>query len=121
MGEPMLAEWEAVANQVTYNQPKIPVVSNVTGKIADESITTAKYWVDHVRLPVRFAQGMKVLQQEGYEIFLEIGPKPILLGMGRRCLPDNLGEWLPSLRPNKIPPQSPLERGNSEDAALLNN
>ncbi|MCL2929917.1 MAG: SDR family NAD(P)-dependent oxidoreductase [Trichodesmium sp. MAG_R01] len=119
--EPMLAEWEAVANQLTYNQPKIPVVSNVTGKIADESITTAKYWVDHVRLPVRFAQGMKVLQQEGYEIFLEIGPKPILLGMGRRCLPDNLGEWLPSLRPNKIPLQSPLERGNSEDAALLNN
>ncbi|MEB3341934.1 SDR family NAD(P)-dependent oxidoreductase [Okeania sp.] len=98
--EPMLKEWEAVASQLTYNQPKIPVVSNVTGKVADESITTTKYWVDHVRQPVRFFQGMEVLHQEGYDIFLEIGPKPILLGMGRRCLPDHLGEWLPSLRPN---------------------
>ena len=42
---------------------------------------------------------MEVLQEKGYETFLEIGPKPILLGMGRRCLPNGVGEWLPSLRP----------------------
>ncbi|NEP77742.1 MAG: acyltransferase domain-containing protein [Okeania sp. SIO3B3] len=98
--EPMLAEWEAVASQLTYNQPQIPVISNVTGTVADDSITTAKYWVSHVRQPVRFAQGMKALQEKGYEAFLEIGPKPILLGMGRQCLPDGGGVWLPSLRPN---------------------
>ncbi|NES04228.1 MAG: acyltransferase domain-containing protein, partial [Okeania sp. SIO2F4] len=98
--EPMLGEWEAVANQLTYNKPRIPVISNVTGTVADESITTAKYWVSHVRQPVRFTQGMQVLQEKGYETFLEIGPKPILLGMGRQCLPDVLGMWLPSLRPN---------------------
>ena len=98
--EPMLAEWEAVAKELTYNQPEIAVISNVTGTVADESITTAKYWVAHVRQPVRFAQGMEALQEKGYETFLEIGPKPILLGMGRRCLPDGLGSWLPSLRPN---------------------
>ena len=97
--EPMLAEWEAVAKELTYNQPKVSVISNVTGRVAEETITTAKYWVDHVRLPVRFVQGMEVLQEKGYETFLEIGPKPILLGMGRRCLPNGVGEWLPSLRP----------------------
>ncbi len=97
--EPMLAEWEAVAKELTYNQPEIAVISNVTGTVADESITTAKYWVAHVRQPVRFAQGMEALQEKGYETFLEIGPKPILLGMGRRCLPDSVGKWLPSLRP----------------------
>ncbi|WP_246844566.1 SDR family NAD(P)-dependent oxidoreductase, partial [Hydrocoleum sp. CS-953] len=98
--DPMLAEWEAVAEELTYNLPEIPVISNVTGKVADESITTAKYWVDHVRQPVRFAQGMDALQKEGVEIFLEVGPKPILLGMGRRCLPADVGVWLPSLRPD---------------------
>nr|MDJ0515257.1 SDR family NAD(P)-dependent oxidoreductase [Trichodesmium sp. MO_231.B1] len=98
--EPMLAEWEAVAEELTYNLPEVPVISNVTGRVADESITTAKYWVDHVRLPVRFAQGMDALQKQEVEIFLEVGPKPILLGMGRQCLPADVGVWLPSLRPD---------------------
>ena len=97
--EPMLAEFEAVAHQITYHQPKIPVISNVTGVRADKSIATASYWVNHVLEPVRFAQSMETLQQQGYEIFLEIGPKPILLAMGRKCLPEEVGVWLPSLRP----------------------
>ena len=113
--EPMLAEWEAVAKELTYHQPEIPVISNVTGTIADKSITTAKYWVDHVRLPVRFTEGMDALQKQGVEIFLEVGPKPILLGMGRRCLPKDVGVWLPSLRPEHVPLQSSLESARSED------
>ncbi|NEQ82909.1 MAG: acyltransferase domain-containing protein, partial [Moorea sp. SIO2I5] len=97
--EPMLTEFTAVAEGLTYTQPKIPVISNLTGTVADDSICSAKYWVNHVRQPVRFAQGMETLQKQGAEIFLEIGPKPILLGMGRQCLPEGLGVWLPSLRP----------------------
>ncbi|NEP05370.1 MAG: acyltransferase domain-containing protein, partial [Okeania sp. SIO4D6] len=109
--EPMLAEFEVVANQLTYNEPKILVISNLTGTIVDDSIAltatspeskgevSAKRWVNHVRQPVRFAQGMETLHKQGAEIFLEIGPKPILLGMGRRCLPEDVGVWLPSLRP----------------------
>ena len=97
--EPMLDEFEAVASQLTYHQPKVPIISNVTGTKADNSIATAQYWVNHVRQPVKFAQGMTVLHQQGYETFVEIGPKPILLGMGRQCLPEEVGVWLPSLRP----------------------
>jgi malonyl CoA-acyl carrier protein transacylase len=97
--EPMLREFEAVAQQVTYNQPRIPLISNVTGKQADESIATSQYWVRHIRQPVRFAQSIETLHQQGYTVFVEIGPKPILLGMGRQCLPENKGVWLPSLRP----------------------
>ncbi|MGD1704678.1 polyketide synthase [Dapis sp. BLCC M229] len=117
--EPMLAEFEVVANQITYNQPKIPIISNLIGTVADNSIASAKYWVNHVRQPVRFAQGMEYLHKQGAEIFLEIGPKPILLGMGRQCLPEDVGVWLPSLCPRKIPLPSPLEKGMPEDAALL--
>ncbi|NEQ06320.1 MAG: SDR family NAD(P)-dependent oxidoreductase [Moorea sp. SIO4E2] len=95
---PMLAEFEAVAHQITYHQPTIPLISNITGVRADKTIATAKYWVNHVLEPVRFAQSMETLHQQGYEIFLEIGPKPILLGMGRQCLPAEFGVWLPSLR-----------------------
>ncbi|MEB3341937.1 beta-ketoacyl synthase N-terminal-like domain-containing protein, partial [Okeania sp.] len=107
--EPMLEEFEKIANELDYNIPRVPVISNVTGIKADSSITTAKYWVNHVRQPVRFNQSMNALQQQGIDIFLEVGPKPILLGMGRRCLPADVGVWLPSLRPSQIPqPQIPL-------------
>ena len=98
--EPMLAEFEVIANQLTYHSLRIPLLSNVTGTRADQQIATAQYWVNHVRQPVRFAQGMQTLHQQGYQVFLEIGPKPILLGMGRQCVPDELGTWLPSLRPD---------------------
>ncbi|NEQ65235.1 MAG: SDR family NAD(P)-dependent oxidoreductase [Symploca sp. SIO2D2] len=97
--EPMLAEFAAVAKEITYHQPRIPLISNVTGKLVTEEIMTPEYWVSHVRQPVRFAQSMKTLDEQGYKLFIEIGPKPILLGMGRQCLPEKDGVWLPSLRP----------------------
>ncbi|MBO3463651.1 type I polyketide synthase, partial [Aetokthonos hydrillicola] len=97
--EPMLAEFEAVAKEVTYNQPQIPLISNVTGQQATHEIATPEYWVNHIRKPVHFAQSMQTLYNSGYSLFLEIGPKPILLGMGRQCLPEEVGTWLPSLRP----------------------
>ncbi|RQH04064.1 type I polyketide synthase [Okeania hirsuta] len=118
--EPMLAEFATVAQSVIYNRPKIPLVSNVTGQKAANEVTKAEYWVDHIRQPVRFYQSIKTLHEQGNELFLEIGPKPILLGMGRRCLAGDSGEWLPSLRPKKIPLPSPDLRGKTEDAALLN-
>ncbi|NEP59189.1 MAG: acyltransferase domain-containing protein, partial [Symploca sp. SIO2G7] len=96
---PILAEFAAVAKEITYSQPRIPLISNVTGKQISDGIATAKYWVDHVCQPVQFSKSMTTLYEQGYEIFLEIGPKPILLGMGRQCLPEEVGVWLPSLRP----------------------
>ncbi|MBP0027565.1 type I polyketide synthase [Roseofilum sp. Guam] len=96
--EPMLAEFAAVAQEVTYRQPKIKFVSNVTGQKAGNEVTKAEYWVNHIRQPVQFYQSIKTLHDQGNELFLEIGPKPILLGMGSRCLAD-VGVWLPSLRP----------------------
>jgi acyl transferase domain-containing protein len=97
--EPMLAEFERVARQVAYSTPEIPLISNVTGRIATAEMATPEYWVNHIRQPVRFASGMDALSQFGCRLFLEVGPKPVLLGMGRQCLPGDFGLWLPSLRP----------------------
>ncbi len=106
--DPMLAEFATVAQAVNYQVPRLPVVSNLTGTIVSTELATPQYWIDHVRQPVRFAQGMSILLQK-YDIFLEIGPKPILLGMGHHCLPHekviagdpiaHSSRWLPSLRP----------------------
>ncbi|MFN6465924.1 MAG: beta-ketoacyl synthase N-terminal-like domain-containing protein [Nostoc sp. DedVER02] len=96
--EPMLAEFETIAKQVTYHSPAIPLISNVTGHKADESITQAQYWLRHIQEPVKFAHSLKTLDELGYQVFVEIGPKPILLGMGRQCLTTDEAVWLPSLR-----------------------
>lgn len=100
--EPMLAEFEQVAATVEYSAPRLKLVSNVTGQVArGSSVANAEYWRRHVRESVQFAAAMKTLNRQGIDLFLEIGPSPVLLGMGQRCLPEEAGQmklWLPSLR-----------------------
>ena len=48
--------------------------------------------------PVRFAAGMRMLEAEGVGAYVEIGPHPVLLGMGRQCVADeSQSVWVPSL------------------------
>ncbi|WP_392535313.1 SDR family NAD(P)-dependent oxidoreductase [Nostoc sp. C117] len=97
--EPILDKFEEIAAKVEYSLPQIPVISNVTGKlVSGEELTKHSYWRNHLREPVKFYSGMQTLNESGYKLFVEIGPSPILLGMGRKCLPDSTGDWLPSLR-----------------------
>jgi len=99
--EPMLTAFERVAADIAYSLPKIKLISNVTGELATAELANPEYWCRHVRQAVRFAAGMETLHQQGYEVFLEIGAQPTLLGMGRYCLPEGAGVWLPSLYPGR--------------------
>lgn len=95
---PMLNSFEAVARTVTYQPLQIPLISNVTGKMADDRVQTAVYWRNHVRDAVRFADALQTAHQMGLDHFLEAGPNPVLIGMGKRILPRKVGVWLPSLK-----------------------
>ncbi|MFT4625565.1 MAG: acyl transferase domain-containing protein/acyl carrier protein [Myxococcota bacterium] len=94
---PMLDAFEAVARSITYSRPSIPVVSNLTGSEETEALTDPMYWVRHVRHAVRFATGMETLRSQGHSLFLELGPRPILSGMGARCYDTTPATWLASL------------------------
>lgn len=99
--DPILDEFEKIAAEVVYTAPQIGFISGVTGQLASGvEITHAAYWRRHLRQPVQFTRGMETLRREGYGLFVEIGPHPTLLGMGRRCWPEaeEAGVWLPSLR-----------------------
>ena len=53
----------------------LPIISNIAGQLVrDEVMSQAEYWTEHVLAPVRFAQSINLLQQQGYDLFLEIGP-----------------------------------------------
>src|SRR5262249_49383104 len=77
--DPMLEDFQRVAETVTYRAPDRPVVSNVTGSIVGPEIATPAYWVRHVRSAVRFGEGVAALHAAGALTFVEIGPKPALI------------------------------------------
>jgi acyl transferase domain-containing protein/phospholipid N-methyltransferase len=107
--ESMLPDFERIVRQITFSPPQIELISNLTGKVATTKITTPEYWCHHIRQPVKFAASMETLHQQACDVFIEIGPRPALLGMGRQCLPENRGIWLPSLRPSQNDWQQLLE------------
>ncbi len=108
--DPILDALQHAGAQATYSKPAIDIVSNLTGRLADEhTFADPCYWSSHARSAVRFAESMQVLAERGCEIFLEIGPSPTLIGLGRRCLPEGDYGWLPSLRPGRNDWQSLLE------------
>jgi acyl transferase domain-containing protein len=94
---PMLDAFGQVLQTIHYSAPRIDLVSNVTGRLIGDEIANPTYWREHVMAAVRFALAMQSLADAGCELFLEIGPHPTLLGLGRACLPER-GDWLPSLR-----------------------
>ncbi|MFF7902001.1 type I polyketide synthase [Streptomyces sp. NPDC007920] len=85
--EPMLGEFARVAETLDYRPPALPVVSNLTGRPAEEvTLCSAEYWVRHVRQPVRFLDGIRALEAAGVTRFLEVGPDGVLASMAKRSL-----------------------------------
>ncbi|MGB3292557.1 MAG: type I polyketide synthase [Phormidesmis sp.] len=98
--EPMVAAFARVAAEVSYHSPKIGFISSATGQATDD-IATPDYWCQQIIQPVRFSAALRTLAEREPEAFIEIGPKPTLLSMGRQCLAAQAGLWLPTLSPQK--------------------
>ncbi|RSR96591.1 acyltransferase domain-containing protein [Streptomyces sp. WAC04189] len=116
--EPMLDAFRQVAETLEYAEPRIPIVSNVTGTVAEPGrLTTPAYWVDHVRATVRFADGVRALADAGADAFLEIGPGGVLTALTRQTLDSRDGATdtvaVPALR-SKRPEQHALLTGLAE-------
>ena len=98
--EPILADFEKAALRISYHAPIIPLASNLTGKMwpSGEPLTAA-YWRRHARETVRFQEGIEALLDSGFDSFIEVGPRPTLAGLGKRCRGGAKAAWLPSLAP----------------------
>ncbi|MFA3875982.1 aminotransferase class I/II-fold pyridoxal phosphate-dependent enzyme [Streptomyces sp. MMCC 100] len=102
--EPLLE----AARAVEFHAPRIPWISDATGERVER--VDAEYWVRHLLGTVRFAEGLARLRDQDAEdglfcdAFVEIGPHPTLLNLGRSAVadaPQSDGRptlWLPSLR-----------------------
>jgi acyl transferase domain-containing protein/acyl carrier protein len=97
--DPILGAFEDKVREISLAAPRIAFISNVDGGPASAEVTRPEYWRRHLREPVRFAQGIAAAREKGCTAFLEIGPKPTLLGLARQCVDAEDAGWLPSLRP----------------------
>ncbi|MFE2530394.1 SDR family NAD(P)-dependent oxidoreductase, partial [Streptomyces sp. NPDC059371] len=102
--DPMLEEFAEVVGGLAFNEPRIPVVSNLTGDPAESY--TAEYWVRHVREAVRFADGVRTLHELGVTTFVEIGPGGVLSALTQGCLDDADIVTVPALRTDRPEPQA---------------
>ncbi|QLJ03459.1 SDR family NAD(P)-dependent oxidoreductase [Streptomyces sp. NEAU-sy36] len=100
--DPMLDEFEQVVGGLVFNDPRIPVVSNLTGRLAESY--TPEYWVRHVREAVRFADGVRTLHELGVTTFVEIGPGSVLSALAQGCVDDIV--TIPVLRAGRSEPQA---------------
>ncbi|MFE6881010.1 SDR family NAD(P)-dependent oxidoreductase [Streptomyces sp. NPDC057702] len=95
--DPMLEEFRRVLEGVSYAAPTIPIVSTLTGgRASAEELTSAAYWVRHVRESVRFADAVRTLADEGVATFVEVGPGGTLSALGQETAPD--AGFVPVLR-----------------------
>ncbi|MCQ4045629.1 type I polyketide synthase [Streptantibioticus rubrisoli] len=76
---PMLDGFRTVVERLALGEPRIPIVSTVTGEEIDaERICTPGHWVEHVGLTVRFADAIAAAAATGARTFLELGPDATL-------------------------------------------
>ncbi|XLS29490.1 non-ribosomal peptide synthase/polyketide synthase [Flavobacteriaceae bacterium M23B6Z8] len=100
--QPIIEEFRRVAESITYHLAKLPVVSNISGAIADKEMSTAEYWVSHIIEPVDFEKSMSTLEDLSINVYLEVGPHPVLITMGSECVKEASNAiWLSSMRKGK--------------------
>jgi phthiocerol/phenolphthiocerol synthesis type-I polyketide synthase C len=57
---------------------QIPFYSTVTGALLDGSQLNSSYWWNNIRQPVLFESAIKAILDTGSNIFIEVGPHPVL-------------------------------------------
>ncbi|MEZ4240744.1 MAG: phosphopantetheine-binding protein [Myxococcota bacterium] len=109
------------AARLVARRPAVPLVSSVTGAVADA--LGAAHWLEQVCAPVRFADAVAAMAGLSVEVWVEVSARPVLLpalGQG----PDALA--LPALRAGRPEPEALLDavgawfaRGGALDGAAL--
>ncbi len=130
--EPILDEYAAALSKVRWNKPETRVISTVSGAmLTAEEACSVDFWRSGVRKPVLFQQAVETLLNLGVEACLEVGPHPVLCGLGAnlqatrsRVPQQNSGSVGASLEPSRVPDLRPLwlgslRRGEAERESLL--
>ena len=91
--DPVLDELEKAASELGASAPTIPLVTNVTGRVAASGeLEDGAYWRRQARAPVRFAAGVATLAELGCGMLIEVGPRPVLGPLAAVSWPETAAE-----------------------------
>ncbi|WP_280398462.1 type I polyketide synthase [Nocardia carnea] len=89
--EPILDDFAQVCRGLTYRAGAIPVISALTGALADPvELGTPEYWVAHLREPVRYLDAVRWAHDTHEALcFVEVGPGTALSTMAAGGAPED--------------------------------
>jgi len=113
MMDPMVEALRSEVAKVHLRAPAMSFVSTVTGRTITAAETTdPAYWARHARATVEFSKAIQTLKDQGYDLFLECGPRSTLCALTRQHFsPDHPCTAIPSL--------SDTHENNAEWASVL--
>jgi acyl transferase domain-containing protein/acyl carrier protein len=80
--DPILDPFEREMQSITLAAPRLPLVSNLTGRMAEAAeITQPRYWRRHLREAVRFGDSVTAIVAHKPDCVVEVGPHPVLLSL----------------------------------------
>ena len=86
--DPALDDLEAACAGTTFEIPKVPLVSSMTGLPLEPGATfDGAYWLRQAREPVAFRAAVETLAQLGVGALIEIGPNAVLGPMAELAWP----------------------------------
>jgi [acyl-carrier-protein] S-malonyltransferase len=80
-------DFRSVLEGISFMEPKQPVIFNVTAAPESEPGEIKELMARQLCSPVRWYDSMTRMQEDGVEVFAEVGPKKVLTGMLRKIIP----------------------------------
>ncbi len=113
MMEPAIKPFKEIVKAVELSSPQLPFISAVSGTwITQKQAIDPEYWANHLRQPVRFADGIKEILKKENQILLETGPGNTATTLAFQQIKDKETH-------TAIPSLGRTTEGNSEWTAIL--
>ncbi|MFD2169344.1 acyltransferase domain-containing protein [Tumebacillus lipolyticus] len=104
LSEPIVEPFrQFVEREIELHPLQIPLVSNLDGEMVQGRALQADYWCRHLAETVQFAASAEALFADGANVFIEMGPHPVLTALIGTMATDDSLIAVPSL--NRKEPQ----------------
>ncbi|GAA4519798.1 hypothetical protein GCM10023096_41460 [Nonomuraea ferruginea] len=87
--EPLAVELAAATADLSFGAPRIPMYTTALADPRSTPILDGAYWAANLRDPVRLAAATTAAAQDGYRVFLEISPHPVVAHSVTETLSEN--------------------------------
>jgi phthiocerol/phenolphthiocerol synthesis type-I polyketide synthase E len=110
----VVPEFERFLSNLTLREPRIPILSNITGTwMSAREATDPAMWAHQIRATVRFANELDVLLADPSRILVEVGPGGTLTASATRH-----GRWSDGHRAVRLM-RHPVQNRSDHDTFLL--